>query len=242
MPGVPTDALTRLVVEPERLLTGLLVLTPDEAHYLRRVRRLGAGDAVEVRDGAGRRCPATLEGATALRLGEWERLPPPPGTAVHLAFAPPRGQRADLLLEKATELGAAAFHPIVAERSVRRDEGAVERYERLVRAAARQCGTAYTPLVHPAQSLGAFLAAPPEGLRLVASPDAAAALRDVLPAAAPEAAVVLTGPEGGFSRAELAAATAAGFVPFRLGDLVLRAETAPLVALTLLRHRFGDLG
>ena len=236
------EALTRLVVAPERLRSGELTLATDEAHYLFRVRRHRTGDAIEIRDGAGGRFVAIVAGARALRLGPREALPAPIGTAVHLAFAPPKGQRADLLLEKATELGAAAFHPVVAERSVRRDEGALERFERIVGAAARQCGAAFAPVVHPARSLGSFLAEPPDGLRLVASPEAERALRHVLPESAPLSAVVLTGPEGGFSPGELAAAGAVGFAAFRLGDLVLRAETAPIVELTLLRQRFGDLG
>ena len=234
--------MTRLVVAEERLRFSDLVLSTDEAHYVLRVRRHRVGDVVEVRDGVGGRFSATVVSATTLRLGPRELLPPPTGTPVHLAFAPPKGQRADVLFEKATELGVAAFHPIVAERSVRRDEGPSERFERLVLAAARQCSASFTPPVHPALSLAAFLADPPATLRLVASPDAEQPLRSVLPATSPASVVVLTGPEGGFSSAELAAATAAGFVPFHLGDLVLRAETAPLVALTLLRHRFGDLG
>ncbi len=232
--------MTRLVVDAARLGGDQLALDPDEAKYLERVLRLRPGDVIEVRDGLGGSYEARLTGPGRLALGEKRALPEPAGARVHLAFAPPKGKRVDVLLEKATEIGACAFHPVTTRRSVRKG-GDEARWQRVVRAAAAQCGVAHEPVVHATRGLDGFLANLPDApLRLIADPAAARPLSSCLDAA--DAAVILTGPEGGFTPQELSDAQASGFAPFALGPNILRAETAPLVALTIVRHRLGDLG
>jgi 16S rRNA (uracil1498-N3)-methyltransferase len=163
---------------------------------------------------------------------------------VHLAVGMPANERMDWLVEKATELGAASIQPLVAERSVLKLKG--ERAERkqshwqgIAIASCEQCGRNRVPLVHEplalAQWLDALLAAPPpdrardERWMLSLDPQA-----QRLPQATEGggAITLLSGPEGGLSPAEEAAARAAGFLPVTLGARVLRAETAPLAALS----------
>lgn len=238
--GLPGHAMRRLVVAPDRLGSETLALDAAESRYLRNVLRMKAGDPIELRDGAGHRCTGRLADKRTIQLGPLEALPPDTGVAVHLCFAPPKHKRLDLLLEKAVELGAAALHPVYCERSVRRDS-AEERWLRVVREAARQCAAARTPELSGGRPLRALIESPPAvALRLVADPEAPDRLGAVLPDAV-DSVAVLTGPEGGLTAAELEAATAAGWRPFRLGDRILRAETAPIAALAILRHRFGDL-
>jgi 16S rRNA (uracil1498-N3)-methyltransferase len=160
----------------------------------------------------------------------------------------PANERMDALVEKATELGVAAIQPLLCERAVLRLEGerAARRrahWEAVAAAACEQCGRARLPGVHPVASLPTWLAAPaPAGaLRIVLSTDGMALpLARLVPidlqrASNPRrAVVVLSGPEGGLSRAELAAARAAGFGAASLGPRVLRADTAPLAALAWL--------
>jgi 16S rRNA (uracil1498-N3)-methyltransferase len=147
-----------------------------------------------------------------------------------------------LILEKGTELGATALHPVYTERSVRKLTPLKSRWQRVVQAAARQCDAAYLPELWEPVSFESFLALPFDGLRLLATPKAGARLVDLLPANPPSRVLALTGPEGGFSEAELSAAHAAGFDFWDLGSQILRAETAPFVALTILRHTLSDLG
>ncbi len=237
--------MTRVLIPADRVYAcgGRLKLEPEEAHYLLHVLRLQPGAQLEVRDGRGGAWNATVSEGAVLDLSERTALPPLVGVGVVLAFAPPRGGRMDILLEKATELGASALQPIWAARSVRKDSGNPGRWSRVVAAAARQCGIPVVPDVAKPMSFDeALLAYAGVELKLVAAPTAAEGLREVLPKGPVEQAVVLTGPEGGLTTAELEAATAAGFRPFHLGTAILRAETAPLVALALLRHRYGDLG
>jgi len=232
----------RLVIAPSRLDQETVTLTDDERHYLTRVLRLQPGDPIELRDGHGRAADGTLLASQCDISRDLVRNLPTFGACpVHLAFALPKGRRLDTLLEKATELGAAAFHPVITERTVARPTEAKDRWTRLIEAAVRQSGAAWTPTVHAPIPLADLLARPFDGLKLVAHPDAASPLRAAVPTTASQC-LVLTGPEGGFDAAELTAAETAGFVPFQLGDAILRAETAPLAILTILRHRFGDLG
>jgi len=155
---------------------------------------------------------------------------------ITVALGMPASERMDILVEKATELGVHAIVPLLTERSVLRLSG--ERAQRkcahwqgIANAAAEQCGRNRVPRVAAVQALGDFLAQPADGARrLLLSPQAGAtALR--VAAAGADALVTLSGPEGGLSPAEEAAARACGFVATGLGERVLRAETAPLAVL-----------
>ena len=159
-------------------------------------------------------------------------------TQITLALGMPANERMDTLVEKATELGAAAIVPLVCERSVLRLAG--ERAERraahwqaIAIAACEQCGRNRVPRVHAPQTLRDWLAASANSasLRLVLSlADGTQPLRARLLGGA-AAVTLLSGPEGGLAPAELAAASAAGYQATTLGARVLRADTAPLAAL-----------
>lgn len=237
--------MTRVLIPADRVYAcgGKLKLEPEESHYLAHVLRLPVGSQLEVRDGRGGAWRATVLDTHHLALDERVTLPPLTGVGVVLAFAPPRGGRMDILLEKATELGVGALQPVWAQRSVRKDSGNPGRWTRLVSAAAKQCGVPVVPDVGKPLSFDECLLAYNRAeLKLIAAPSAELAMREVLPKTPVEQAIVLTGPEGGFTDSEIAAARSHGYLPFNLGAQILRAETAPLVALTILRHRYGDLG
>ncbi len=163
-------------------------------------------------------------------------------TRVTLALGMPANERMDTVVEKATELGAAAVQPLVCERSVLRLAG--ERAERkaahwqgVAVAACEQSGRNRVPQIHPPLTLAAWLAALPpasadEQRLLLSLAEGTRPLRTLLGACPPAASLcVLSGPEGGLSAHELAAAAAAGFEPTTLGPRVLRADTAPLAVL-----------
>jgi len=158
--------------------------------------------------------------------------------AVTLAVVMPANDRMDFLVEKATELGAAAIQPLMSERSVLRLVG--ERADKkrahwqgVAVAAAEQSGRTVPTRIEPVQTLAAWLAALPDRndeWRGLLSPRAAE-----LVAAFPQLrALFLSGPEGGLSDAEEDAARVRGFAPVTLGPRVLRADTAPLAVLSWL--------
>jgi 16S rRNA (uracil1498-N3)-methyltransferase len=235
----------RVHLPPERIVPGRGRLTPEARHYLADVLRLGPGAAVEVFDGAGGRYPGRLEeGLETIALGPREdarsRAP-----EIALLFALAKGEKVDLVVQKATELGAARIVPFAAVRSVVRLEGAkgeerARRWRKIAAEAARQCGRADVPTVAAPLELEAALAGlPPGTVSFVFHPGGSPLSHAEAVGAQALAAVV--GPEGGLTEEELAACRRARTIPVSLGPRVLRAETAAIVAVALLQARFGDL-
>jgi 16S rRNA (uracil1498-N3)-methyltransferase len=228
----------RIFVEPALLVVGEIAIAGDEHHYLGFARRSRVGDALELVDGEGRRAAAVIvrigERETIVRAAAIETivdLPPRVRVLVPLI----KGDRMDQCLEKLVEVGADELIVWPAERSVvkldaARRESRLAHYTGAIQAAARQCGRATMPTVTIADSLRAALAALPTGVRLVLDP---AADRDDIPNT--DDVTIASGPEGGLAPAELDALAAADFASLGLGPRVLRAETAPVVAVALVR-------
>jgi 16S rRNA (uracil1498-N3)-methyltransferase len=204
------------------------------------VRRLQPGDALRLFDGRGGEWDATVQQMGRQRVmvcvGAHHAIERELPTPVTLALGMPANERMDWLVEKATELGAQAIVPLHTERSVLRlDAGRAERkrahWQGIAAAAAGQCGRNRLPQIAPVQTLHALLAQPAAAARrLLLTPDAAAPPL-AQAAAGAQALLCLSGPEGGLTPDEEAAARAAGFQPAQLGTRVLRAETAPLAVL-----------
>jgi 16S rRNA (uracil1498-N3)-methyltransferase len=155
--------------------------------------------------------------------------------AVTLAVGMPANERMDNLIEKATELGVARIQPLVCERSVLRVAGEralrkAAHWRAVAVAACEQCGRNRVPDIDEPQALRDWLLVPAvDAARWLLTPGAA---RPWPPKPGwPRDVLVLSGPEGGFSAAEEAAAEASGFIAHSLGARVLRADTAPLAAL-----------
>lgn len=240
----------RCFIPPAAWSTGTMALESAERHHLVDVLRAGPGTEITVFDGAGREAVARVDaiGRHDVRLTMIQQQQhAPPAVAVTLVQAVPREQRMDMILQKATELGAAAILPVITERSVVRlreaDEGKHDRWQKIILNAAKQCGTAWLPQLAPVQpALEALGHLPPADLRLVCSlePDARP-LREVVQEArarGPARVTCLIGPEGDFSAREYAAARQAGARPVSFGPLVLRVETAALYVLSVLRYEF----
>jgi 16S rRNA (uracil1498-N3)-methyltransferase len=207
------------------------------------VRRLQPGDPLCLFNGRGGEWQATVlhmgRSQVVVRVGDFDPVERELGPRITVALGMPANERMDYLVEKATELGVHMIQPLQCERSVLRLAGERaqrkrEHWQAIAVAAAEQCGRTRVPQVADVQMLPRFLARPPDGARrLLLSPgENAPALHAV--AADAQAVLTLSGPEGGLSPAEEAAAHGAGFVPVRLGERVLRAETAPLAVLAWL--------
>jgi 16S rRNA (uracil1498-N3)-methyltransferase len=241
-------SLVRLPV-PAARIAPRVGLTPQERHYLVDVLRLSPGACLEVFDMVGGRYRARLVSEQELELSAREADEAGERTIV-LAQALIRGEKMDYVVQKATELGVSAFAPFGAARSVVKLEGGrsggrVQRWQRIAEEAARQCGRARVPAVHP---VGKGLAAVLERARADAwttlvlfegerSRGLAAALGE-----APGPLLLCVGPEGGFAPEEVDLARRLGAQTVGLGEAVLRAETAGLAALTIARFLEGRLG
>lgn len=226
-----------------------VALPASAANHVARVLRLRTGAPVVAFDGSGRdyHCEVVaIDGSRVrVRVGEAAEVRRESPLAVTLVQAVSRGERMDLTLQKATELGVRAIVPVFSARSVvRLDErqaaARLRHWQAVVVSACEQSGRSMLPRVHAPLDLAHYLAdAPHGGLRLVPSPGARDSLAGL--SEAPTRAELLVGPEGGFEGGELLAAESAGFKPVRLGPRVLRTETAGIVALAVLQALWGDL-
>lgn len=220
-------------------------LPEAQAHYIGRVLRLAAGDAVQLFDGSGREFVGELVevGKKSVQVELREQFA---GLAesplrIHLGQGLSRGERMDWAIQKATELGVAHITPIVSERcEVRlKDERADKRlahWQQIAISACEQCGRSVLPAIHPPMLLGDWLARTEAELKLVLHPVAEPLASHVRPATL----AFLIGPEGGLSEAEVAEAQRAGYQAARLGPRVLRTETAPVAALSVAQQLWGD--
>lgn len=241
--------LTRVYVDAALEPGALLTLTGSAAGHLTRVLRLRPKAVLTLFNGRGGEYAARIErvqgNKVTVAVGEHaaiERESPLPLT---LAQGVSRGERMDLVVQKATELGVARLVPVLTERSiVRLDEEQSDRKSSHWRAVAisacEQCGRNRLPEVALPSRLREFLRQPAgDSVRLLLSPSATQRIEDVPRPA--RGATVLIGPEGGLSDAEQEDALAAGFTAVNLGPRVLRTETAAIASLTLLQREFGDL-
>jgi 16S rRNA (uracil1498-N3)-methyltransferase len=224
------------------LAAGQAVELPDGAARHVQVLRLQPGASITLFDGHGGEYDAVVEqmGRSHVRvqIGEHHAVEREAAREVHLAIGMPANERMDWLVEKAAELGVASIQPLVTERTVLKLSGerALKKqahWQAVAVAACEQCGRNRVPRVAPVADFVRWLALPPvAAVRLVLSLSPQAAGPAVAHGA--PAVLALSGPEGGLSPREEAAALEQGFAPLTLGPRVLRAETAPLALLAAL--------
>lgn len=236
------------------MLADSITLDKRESHHLVKVFRARAGDGVEILDGKGRRyhgrltCPDAR--AAVVEIEQVEEVDAPKHQ-VTLLQALPKGKAMDLILRMVTEIGASTLQPIYTHQSEvhfprERLDGKLEKWRGTTIEASKQCGLAYLPEVRPPLDLPDWLAQNASArneLRIVASLEAGSRLLlDALSAAnLPDRITLAVGPEGDFSAEEYLALRENGFVPVRLGDHVLRAETAVAYMLSVI-DQFARLG
>lgn len=229
-----------------------LTLDPERSHYLVRVLRRRPEDPLVVFDDAGAAYAARILEADArrCRIERGDALPAATESPLdtHLALAVLRGERMDWALQKAVELGVHAVSPLLTGRTEvklhgRRLANKLRHWREVMVHASQQSGRTQVPALADPQALDAWLEALPGGarddLRLLLDPEGAPPDRAEQPGGG---VTLLVGPEGGFTATERRAADAAGFRAIALGPRVLRAETAPVTALTVVQWLWGDLG
>jgi len=239
--------MVRIHVSPEKLQGERATIDEADHRHLIKVLRLGAGAAIQVFDGAGTVIEARIESVSKssveVSLGERFQVPGP-RCAITLLQSLPRGERMDFIVQKTTELGVARIVPVLSEFGmVKPPANRRQRWQTIAEEAARQCGRADVPHIAECLALGPALApfAGTAGERFMLwEGERTRPFRASL-ASGPREVVLLVGPEGGFSHAEVRAAGEAGFVPVSVGPRILRAETAAMVAVALAQAAAGGL-
>jgi len=221
----------------------------SDAHKIRDVLRMKSGDAIEIFDSAATNFRASLhiaERSVTAHLDEvLAARTAPPRVAITVAQGVPKGQKMDYVVEKLTELGAAAIVPLLSEHAVVHEvaPAKLERWRRLARTAAQQCGRSDVPDVREPLRFDALVADFPNFDAVLLAWELASgdAPRERLPAVLEgvRSILVVIGPEGGISHREADSAAAAGAHLMSLGGRVLRTETAGLVALSIIGYVLG---
>lgn len=238
--------MTRLYL-PQPLPVGATLDLPDEAvRHLVQVLRMGNGERLTVFNGEGGECAAELvevaRRSARLRIEAHDPVSREAPLAVTIAQCVSKGDRMDYALQKATELGATAFAPLLSARGVvkldgERWEKKVEHWRGVVIGAAEQSGRTRVPSVAASERFENYVATERPGLKLILAPGGDRRLSE-LPVA--ETITALIGPEGGFDETELALAARHGWHRLALGPRILRTETAPVALLAALSARYGD--
>ena len=242
--------LSRAYVEGPLAIGARVALPEGAAAHLLRALRLDVGDGCVLFNGDGHDYDARVV-AAGKRGGEVEVLAAravdvESPLRIILLQGVARGEKMDWILQKATELGVAAFVPVNSERSEVRLDAArtakrLAHWQGVVASACGQCGRARLPAVAtPAGLRDACASLPADALRLTLDPGAVAGVH-ALAAPASATVVVAIGPEGGWSPRDREQLVAAGFNGVRLGPRILRTETAGIAAISALQAAFGDL-
>jgi 16S rRNA (uracil1498-N3)-methyltransferase len=226
-----------------------VVLSPEESAHLTRVLRMRVGERLLVFDGRGTQHLASVSaiGKTVVTLNVLEPFPAAaePRVPITLAQAVLKGDKMDTAIRDATMMGVAAVRPVITERTVvpraaADQQGVRTRWHRVAVASAKQCGRAVVPSIEPPWAFDALLEDSGTGAAcrlLLVEPavEVGDVVRGIEPDAEPPAsALILIGPEGGWTQDEVTRALDAGFRPLSLGARTLRAESAPLAALAVL--------
>jgi 16S rRNA (uracil1498-N3)-methyltransferase len=239
-PAWPPKSLPRLYVRPGLAEGARIELDAGQANYLGNVMRLGEGAELLVFDGSTGEWLARIAEAGKKRMAltvETRTREPEAIPDVWLAFAPVKRNQTDWLVEKATELGVARLIPVMTRRTIA-ERVKLERLEAIAVEAAEQCGRTRLPVIEEPVPLRKLLETDADRTFYFADEGGGEA---AVSAFKPGAAVILTGPEGGFTDEERAAIRAApNAVPISLGPRILRAETAALAALAAYMAVAGD--
>ena len=240
----------RIHVDQPLTVGGELALPPQAGEHVARVLRMVAGDAITLFNGDGSDYPSAIAAVgkreVTVQVRSSQALDNESPLRLTLAQGVARGEKMDLIVQKATELGVARIVPLLTERSeVKLDPSRAEKrlahWRAVAASACEQCGRARVPEVVPAIALDAWLRELPsdDTLRLALLPEGteqAGGLRF-----APAGGVLVVGPEGGLGSRDVTSLAEAGFHGLRLGPRILRTETAGLAALAALQALHGDL-
>ena len=231
------------------LADGSRVALPEDAvAHLIRVLRMGIGDPITLFNGDGFDYPAKIsslskKSAEALVTVKCEVCNESP-LRLTLAQGIARGEKMDLILQKATELGVARIAPVITERTEVRLDGdraakRMQHWRGVVTAACEQSGRARVPVVLEPQTLASFAVSEAPGLRFILDPVADKGIADA-GIGVDQPVTLLIGPEGGLSERDRGLLRAAGYQGLRLGPRILRTETAGLAALAAINAIYGD--
>ncbi|MBD2163505.1 16S rRNA (uracil(1498)-N(3))-methyltransferase [Calothrix membranacea FACHB-236] len=229
--------LQRIAIAPSQLQAGQILLTKEQQHYLARVLRLREGDRFIAMDGKGKWWLTQLlgeQGQVLKALVVETELP----ISITLMVALPKGSGFDEVVRCCTELGVTTIAPILSDRTLLQPSPQkLERWRRIAAEAAEQSERAFIPTILEPVAFSQSLSFANSHKYICEArgnlPHLKNCLQNQGQMTNDQEVVIATGPEGGWTQPEIDSAIAAGFQPVSLGRRILRAVTAPVVALSL---------
>lgn len=236
--------MRRFYSPKENFKDGNVILKVEETRHLKNVLRLSAGQEVSVFDGLGKEYLCHIlevkKKQTILKIiREIPKTEIESGLNLTLAVSVLKGDKLDLVIQKAVELGVTKFIPLVTKRcdvKLRNEEKKLERWRKIIIESAKQCGRTKLMEITRSHQFEKFVIEA-EGTKLLFSERKGKAFSNIRTVGKITATI---GPEGGWEDAELESAGGGGFQIITLGGRILRAETAAISIATILQHRFGD--
>lgn len=234
-------------IGPEQIQDGVVCVEGADVNHIKNVLRMKSGEQAVFSDGTGAQYLCTLESSEPVRFRildffkEGRELP----SRVCLFQGIPKGDKMDLVIQKATELGVCDIFPVSTCRTVvkldeKKAEKRITRWQGIAEASAKQCGRSKIPCIHEVMTFSQACVAAGE-LDVLLIPyekaegmeDTRRAVERILPG---QSVGIFIGPEGGFEEAEVGQAVSKGASPITLGKRILRTETAGLVILSILLY------
>ncbi|HSC75595.1 MAG TPA: 16S rRNA (uracil(1498)-N(3))-methyltransferase [Pseudomonadales bacterium] len=240
--------ISRIYVDLPLQAGSEISLPAEAAHHLAIVLRVKTGQSVVLFNNSGVEAQAVITSVDRKKVGvrinavDFTDCESP--LKIHLAIGISRGERMDFVLQKSTELGVHAITPLFCERtevrlSDERLQKKLEQWQKMIIGACEQSGRTRLPVLHAPATLDACLVADTSEQRFVLHHRSDSTLTAC--EEKPASVLLLIGPEGGLSDNEILQAQRAGCVALTLGPRILRTETAPLAAISVLQYRWGDL-
>lgn len=257
--------MTRIVIPEENITSDTVSITGDQARHLALVLRVKPSDMIDVLDGSGHKYNCRIVSVHKKEVVA-EIMDKTPYSAesplsITLVQSIAKGEKMDLIVQKSTELGVTRIVPVISERSQVKQTNKAERWRRIALSAAEQSGRDKVPDIDEPVTLEEYLSGHMtpsaqgyiediKGVNLGASASIILSerqternLKNTLSVLKNRPAItLLVGPEGGFDGKEIAAAVEKGFIEVSLGPRILRTETAPITALSIIQYELGDIG
>ncbi|KGT48711.1 MULTISPECIES: 16S rRNA (uracil(1498)-N(3))-methyltransferase [Acinetobacter] len=236
--------MPRFYIEADLAVDSTIELTETVFHHWVKVLRAQVGEIATLFNGQGGEYEVELtevsKKSASVQVNSFNPANRTPKFKALLGQVMSKGDRMDYAIQKAVELGVSEIQLLTSERcemrlKYDRDQKKLDHWQGVAIAACEQCGMNIVPKILPPLSLENWLNSELPATKLVLAPNKNEV--DVLKEATPELALLI-GPEGGLSEAEITAANTKGFVNWCIGERVLRTETAPVVALSILNYKF----
>ena len=240
----------RFFVEKENISSSFIIFQGSDVSHIRTVLRLNLGDQVEALDGEGSLYLVSLTDIkTKFIKGEIlssEKINTESRLMVHLGQSLIKGNGFDIILKKSVELGVYSISPLITERTVVKGDSDKKfpRWKKIIEESSKQCRRSSIPKIsNKITGLDIFCQKTKNSdLKLIFwEMEKNKGIGDINPKPMPRSASILIGPEGGFSLKEVDMARSYGFLCLGLGPRIFRAETVPLVVMSLLQGRWGDI-